>query len=37
MREFLKQYFNEKQNSYLQSGHLREVGMNGFINERSAK
>ena len=25
MREFLKQYLTEKQNGYLQSGHLREV------------
>ena len=24
-REFLKQYLNEKQNCYFQSGHLREV------------
>ena len=24
-REFLKQYLTEKQNGYLQSGHLREV------------
>ena len=24
-REFLKQYFNEKQNGYFQSGCLREV------------